>query len=86
MQSAKLTADPEFAEPPVLGEPPALLDEGLLLHAATSRTRAAVVMMAAAVRGVAGRGLRRRRGREPTRMLSFIAGIGFMPAVLRADR
>jgi hypothetical protein len=75
------------------------VDDGLPLHAAASSARAAVAMMAAAVRAVGGRA---RHGRRMTRLLWFImpslgllvpaaapagtagsAGIGFMPAVLR---
>jgi hypothetical protein len=82
MQLAKLTADAEFAEPPVLGELPAPGDEGLALHAAASRPTAAVAMMAAAVRPIGGHV---RRGQQTMPMLSFIMGIGFMPAVLHKD-
>jgi hypothetical protein len=58
-----------FAEPPAFAEPPEPVDDGLLLHAAASRPRAAVAMMAAAVRAVRGDA---RRGRRMTRVLSFM--------------
>jgi hypothetical protein len=45
------------------------VDDGLPLHADASRARAAVAMMAAAVRGRCGPA---RRGRCMTRVLSFI--------------
>jgi len=62
-------ADWEFADPPAFDEPPEPVDDGLPLHAAASRTRAAVAMRAAAVRAVGGHA---RRGRRMTRVLSFI--------------
>jgi hypothetical protein len=69
-----------FAEPPAFDEPPATVDDGLLLHAVATRARATMAMMAAAVRAAGGRA---RRGGRTTRVPSFIGGIGFMPAVLR---
>jgi hypothetical protein len=45
------------------------VDDGLPLHAAASRARAAVAMVAAAARAAIGRV---RRGRHMTRVLSFI--------------
>jgi hypothetical protein len=70
MQREKPTADGELADPPEFVEPRGPADDGLpLLHAAASRVRAAVAMMAAAVR--AGRG-HARRGRRMRRALSFI--------------
>jgi hypothetical protein len=59
----------EFADPLVFDEPPELVDDGLPLHAADSRARAAVAMMAAAVRAAGGHA---RRGRRMTRVLLFI--------------
>jgi len=59
----------EFADPPAFDEPPGPVDDGLPLHAAASRTRAAAAMMAAAVRAVGGHA---RRGQRMTRMLWFI--------------
>jgi hypothetical protein len=58
-----------FADPPAFAEPPEPVDDGLLLHAAASRARAAVAMVAAAVRAVRGDA---RRGRRMTRVLSFM--------------
>jgi hypothetical protein len=52
------------------------VDDGLPLQAAASRARAAVAMMAAAVRAVGGHA---RRGRRMTRVLGFImpsSGVG----------
>jgi hypothetical protein len=70
MQREKPTADGEFVDPPALDEPPEPVEDGLpLVHAAASRARAAVAMMAAAVRAVGGHA---RRGRRMTRMRSFI--------------
>src|SRR5258708_4805701 len=69
MQREKPTADGELAGPPALDDPPGSVDDGLLLHAAASRARAAVAMMAAAVRAVGGRA---RRGRRMRRALWFI--------------
>jgi hypothetical protein len=62
-------AAPELADPPAFVEPPEPVDDGLLLHAAASRTRAAVAMTAAAVRAASGHA---RRGRRMTRVLWFI--------------
>jgi hypothetical protein len=62
-------ADGELAEPPAFGEPPELVDDGLPLHAAASRARAAVAMTAAAVRAAGGHA---RRRRHMTRVLWFI--------------
>jgi hypothetical protein len=67
--------DGKVAGPPAFGEPPEPAD-GLPLHAAASRARPAVAMMAAAVRAAGGRA---RRGRRRTRVLSFIvssSGVG----------
>jgi hypothetical protein len=69
MQWEKATADGEFADPPAAGEPPEPVDDGLPLHAAAKRARAAVAMTAAAVRAVGGRA---RHGLRMTRVLSFI--------------
>jgi hypothetical protein len=83
MQLEKATSG-EFADPPAFGEllepvddglPPGPVDDGLPLHAAASRTRAAVAMMAATVRAAGGDA---RRGWRMTWVLWFI-----MPAVLR---
>jgi hypothetical protein len=77
MQWAKLTADEEFAGRPLCGEPLEPVAAGPpLLHAAASRARAAVAIMTAAIRAVAGHA--RRDGRM-TRVLSFIvpsSGLG----------
>jgi hypothetical protein len=63
-------AAPELADPPAFVEPPEPVDDGLLLlHAAASRTRAAVAITAAAVRAAGGHA---RRGRRMTRVLWFI--------------
>jgi hypothetical protein len=66
MQRAYSIPTWEFADPRAFDEPPEPVDDGLPLHAAASRARAAVAMMAAAAR--AGRGHARRM----TRVLSFI--------------
>jgi hypothetical protein len=55
--------------PPVPVDGGLPVDDGLRLHAAASRARAAVAMMAAAVRAGGGPA---RRGRRMTRVLSFI--------------
>jgi hypothetical protein len=56
MQLAYLIPIWELAAAPAFGEPPEPLDEGLLLHAAASRARAAVAMMAAAARAAGTEG------------------------------
>src|SRR6266704_3212614 len=60
--------DGEVAGPPAFGEPPAPAEDGLL-HAAASRARPAVAMIAAAARAVRAPARRRRRR---TRGLWFI--------------
>jgi len=57
----------ELVDPPAFDEPP--VDDGLPLHAAASRARLAVAMMAVAVRAVGGHA---RHGRRMRRMLWFI--------------
>src|SRR6266702_123967 len=59
----------EVADPPAFGELPGPAGDGLPLHAAASRARAVVAMMAAAVRAVGGRA---RGGRRMARVLWFI--------------
>src|SRR6266436_8082872 len=59
----------ESCGPPACDEPPEPVDDVLPLHAAASRARAVVAMMAAAVRAAAGHA---RRDRRMTRVLSFI--------------
>lgn len=63
----------EVADPPGFDEPLEPADDGLLLHAAASRARTAVAMMAVAARAMGG-----RARRVPAR------GICCMPAVVRA--
>jgi hypothetical protein len=58
----------EFADLPAFDGPAEPVHDGLPPHAAANSARAAVAMMAAAVR--AGRG-HVRRGRRTTRVLSF---------------
>jgi hypothetical protein len=58
----------EFADPPAFDEPPELVDEGLPLHAADSSARAAVAMIAVAVRTADGHA---RRSRGMTKVLWF---------------
>ncbi|MGH2928897.1 MAG: hypothetical protein ACRDL8_11900 [Solirubrobacteraceae bacterium] len=68
--------DWELVDPPAFDEPPEPADDGLPLHAAASRARAAVAMTAAAVRAL---GDPARRGRRLTRVPWFImasSGVG----------
>jgi DNA-binding response OmpR family regulator len=65
----------EFAAAPAVDELAELADDELPLHAAVSRTRAAVAMMATTVRAAGGQA---RRGWRGTRMLSFIMPSGGM--------
>jgi hypothetical protein len=65
-----------FSDLPAFNEPPEPVDDGLPLHAAASRTKAAVAITADAVRAVGGRA---RRGRRMTRVPWFImpcSGLG----------
>jgi hypothetical protein len=59
----------EFVEPPAFDAPPPFVDDGPAAHAATSKVRAAVTMMAAAARALIGHGRERRR---IARVQSFI--------------
>jgi hypothetical protein len=56
MQSEKATSG-ELADPLVFAEPPWPVDDGLPLHAAAIRSRAAAAMMAAAVRAGGSMGI-----------------------------
>src|SRR5215472_7359293 len=69
MQWEYPTSDEEFTDPRAFGEPPEPVEDGLLLHAAASRARAAVAMMAAVIRAVGGHA---RRGRHMTQALLVI--------------
>ena len=68
MQRAKASCW-EFVDPPAFDELPGPVDDGLPPHAAVSRARPAVAMMAAALRAVRGHA---RRGRRVTRLLWLI--------------
>jgi hypothetical protein len=79
-QWAKATM--ECVDPAACGEPPELVDDGLPLHAAAGRARAAVVMRAAAVRAARGDG---RCGRGMTRASGLDGALPDRGGAVRQD-